>query len=31
MNGTPWYGFAGPETIDLVGLTPHVDLLAVRR
>jgi hypothetical protein len=31
VNGAPWYGFAGPETIDLTGLSGHVDLLAVRR
>ena len=31
VNGTPWYAFAGPETIDLSGLGGHVDLLAVRR
>ena len=31
VNGKPWYAFAGPETIDLSGLTGHVDLVAVRR
>ena len=26
VNGTPWYRFAGPETIDLSGLSGHVDV-----
>jgi hypothetical protein len=31
VNGTPWYAFAGPETIDLSGLTGHLDIVATRR
>jgi hypothetical protein len=30
VNGAPWHGFAGPETIDLTGLSGHLDVVAVR-
>jgi hypothetical protein len=30
VEGNPWYRFAGPETIDLTGVTGHVELVATR-
>ena len=31
VNGTPWYAFAGAETLDLSGLAGHLDIVVTRR